>query len=69
MLFPSITFLFYFLPLFLAAYYVLPFKNLTIVVASLVFYFWGEKFHHVSTVLSSADGTSRQTGLPSMSRL
>lgn len=43
MVFSSITFLFYFLPVFLAAYYLLPdrFKNLWIVIASVLFYSWG----------------------------
>ena len=42
MAFSSITFLFYFLPLFLALYYVLPWRNVVILLASLVFYAWGE---------------------------
>ena len=45
MLFPSITFLFYFLPLFFLAYCVAPritAKNVVLLVASLVFYAWGE---------------------------
>jgi len=45
MLFPSITFLFYFLPLFFLAYCVAPgitAKNVVLVAASLVFYAWGE---------------------------
>lgn len=43
MVFSSITFLFYFLPAFLAVYFTLPdrFKNLWIVVASVLFYSWG----------------------------
>src|ERR1043165_6078283 len=45
MLFPSITFLFYFLPLFLVVYCAAPgvtAKNAVLVVASLLFYAWGE---------------------------
>jgi alginate O-acetyltransferase complex protein AlgI len=42
MLFSSITFLFYFLPLFLLAYHRLPAPNLTLLLASLAFYAWGD---------------------------
>ena len=45
MLFPSITFLFYFLPLFFIVYCVAPGitgKNLVLLFASLLFYAWGE---------------------------
>jgi alginate O-acetyltransferase complex protein AlgI len=42
MVFSSITFLFYFLPIFLLAYYLLPWKNPVLLAASLVFYAWGE---------------------------
>jgi alginate O-acetyltransferase complex protein AlgI len=42
MLFSSIEFLFYFLPAFLLVYYTLPWRNLTLLVASLIFYAWGE---------------------------
>lgn len=42
MLFSSTTFLFYFLPLFLALYYLLPWKNAVLLLASLLFYAWGE---------------------------
>ncbi len=42
MVFSSVVFLFYFLPIFLAIYFALPFKNGTILVFSLVFYAWGE---------------------------
>ena len=40
--FSSITFLFYFLPLFLAAYYLLPARNAVFLVFSLAFYTLGE---------------------------
>ena len=45
MLFPSITFLFYFLPLFFVLYCVAPgvtAKNVVLLAASLLFYAWGE---------------------------
>lgn len=44
MLFSSITFLYYFLPLTMALYLTVPkrFKNLVLLLASLVFYAWGE---------------------------
>src|SRR3569832_1695363 len=42
MLFSSVTFLFYFLPCFLALYYLLPWKNSVLLIGSLIFYAWGE---------------------------
>ncbi len=44
MVFSSITFLFYFLPIVLAIYYLVPnkFKNTILLIASLLFYFYGE---------------------------
>jgi alginate O-acetyltransferase complex protein AlgI len=42
MVFSSATFLFYFFPLFLTLYYLLPWKNAVLLVASLAFYAWGE---------------------------
>ena len=44
MVFSSITFLFYFLPIVLAIYYITPnkLKNLVLLVASFIFYFFGE---------------------------
>ena len=44
MLFSSITFLYYFLPIVLAVYFLAPRrgKNLVLLLASLVFYWWGE---------------------------
>jgi len=45
MLFPSITFLFYFLPLFAVLYFAAPgitAKNIVLLAASLLFYAWGE---------------------------
>src|SRR5450759_2713892 len=40
--FSSITFLFYFLPIFLILYYVVPARNLVLLASSLFFYAWGE---------------------------
>lgn len=42
MVFSSATFLFFFFPAFLAAYYLLPWKNAVLLGASLLFYAWGE---------------------------
>lgn len=42
MVFSSLVFLFYFLPLFLLAYRLLPWRQTTLVLFSLVFYAWGE---------------------------
>lgn len=42
MTFASIPFLFYFLPCFLALYFLLPFKNVVFLTGSLIFYAWGE---------------------------
>jgi alginate O-acetyltransferase complex protein AlgI len=42
MVFSSITFLFYFMPLFFACYYLLPCRNTVILAGSLGFYAWGE---------------------------
>lgn len=42
MVFSSATFLFYFFPAFLFLYYALPWKNGVLLVASLLFYAWGE---------------------------
>ena len=42
MIFSTVTFLFYFLPLFLLIYFVLPFRNTALLIASLIFYAWGE---------------------------
>ena len=44
MVFASITFLYYFLPVFLILYFVVPkkYKNLVLLLFSLIFYFYGE---------------------------
>ena len=45
MLFSSITFIYYFLPLVIIAYYITPkkYRNVTLLVSSLIFYFYGEQ--------------------------
>ncbi len=47
MLFSSISFLYYFLPLVLACYFILPFryKNVVLLLFSLIFYFYGEPIY------------------------
>ena len=54
MVFSSITFLFYFLPIVLIIYYLMPnkLKNVVLLVASLLFYFWGEPKYIVVMIFS-----------------
>jgi len=52
MVFSSVTFLFYFLPVFLFAYFVLPFKNIVLLLASLLFYAWGEASYTIILLIS-----------------
>lgn len=54
MVFSSITFIFYFLPIVLAIYYIVPhkFKNIVLLVASLLFYFYGEPKYVITMVIS-----------------
>lgn len=54
MLFSGITFLFLFLPVVLAVYYLVPWKvkNIALLIASLFFYAWGEPVYVVLMVLS-----------------
>lgn len=54
MLFSSVTFLFVFLPVSLAIYYIVPYalKNIVLLTASLFFYAWGEPIYVVLMVLS-----------------
>ncbi|WP_343209283.1 MBOAT family O-acyltransferase [Anaerolentibacter hominis] len=56
MVFSSVTFLFFFLPLVLAVYYCLPgrFHNFVLLVFSLLFYSWGEPVYVVLMLLSTA---------------
>ena len=54
MLFSSITFIYYFLPLFLICYYITPkkYRNITILIFSLTFYFLGEPRYIIVLLLS-----------------
>lgn len=56
MLFSSLTFLMVFLPCTLALYYVVPdrFKNMIMLIASLIFYAWGEPVYIILMMLSIA---------------
>ncbi len=58
MLFSSIPFLYYFLPIVVALYLIVPFKvkNYVLLVASLFFYFWGEKAYTIIMVLTALSG-------------
>jgi len=55
MIFSSIPFLFFFFPIFLLIYYLVPFKykNLILLVFSLVFYAWGEPIYILLMIFSS----------------
>ena len=55
MVFSSITFLFYFLPIALLLYYVVPLRNPALVAISLLFYAWGEPVY-VLALLGSIAG-------------
>lgn len=54
MVFSSITFLFYFLPIVLAIYYIVPnkLKNIVLLISSLAFYFYGEPKYIIVMVIS-----------------
>ena len=54
MVFSSITFLFYFLPIVLVIYYLVPFKakNIILMISSLVFYFYGEPIYTLLMIFS-----------------
>lgn len=54
MVFSSITFLFYFLPIVLAIYYIVPnkFKNIILLISSFFFYFYGEPKYVLIMALS-----------------
>ncbi len=54
MVFSSIIFLFFFLPLFLACYHLLPWKQAVLLAFSLVFYVFGELFYSYVLLLSIA---------------
>jgi len=55
MVFSSIPFLFFFLPIFLILYYLVPFKlkNIILLIFSLIFYAWGEPVYIVLMIFSS----------------
>ncbi len=54
MVFSSLNFLFIFLPVFLILYYVIPFKakNLVLLIASIIFYAWGEPVYVILMLLN-----------------
>ncbi len=52
MVFSSILFIFYFLPVFLFCYYSLPFKHATLLLFSLIFYAYGEVIYTYVMLLS-----------------
>lgn len=58
MLFSSITFLYYFLPAVLLLYFIVPFrhKNTVLLIASLIFYAWGEPVYCILMILSILQG-------------
>jgi alginate O-acetyltransferase complex protein AlgI len=58
MLFSSITFLYYFLPIVLTGYFLVPFryKNTVLLIASLIFYAWGEPVYCILMLLSILQG-------------
>lgn len=58
MIFSSLEFLFFFLPLFLLIYFAVPFKlkNIILLLASLVFYAWGEPAFVILLIFTSLFG-------------
>ena len=58
MLFSSITFLYYFLPVTMLLYFVTPQKgkNLVLLMASFLFYFWGEPKYSLLMAVSILTG-------------
>lgn len=58
MLFSSISFLYYFLPVVLSVYFLVPskLKNSILLLASLFFYFYGEPIYTVLMIVSSVSG-------------
>ena len=55
MIFSSIPFIFFFLPIFLVLYYIVPFKvkNIVLLIFSLIFYAWGEPIYILLMLFSS----------------
>ncbi|WP_019228623.1 MBOAT family protein [Sedimentibacter sp. B4] len=58
MLFSSISFIYYFLPIVIMLYFIVPFKfkNLVVLVSSLFFYFYGEPLYSILILISSLSG-------------
>lgn len=58
MLFSSISFIYFFLPIVLMLYFLVPFKfkNFILLVSSLFFYFYGEPIYSVLMIISSLSG-------------
>jgi len=58
MVFSSISFLYYFLPIVLVLYFLVPFKykNIVLLIASLFFYFYGEPLYFILMALSILSG-------------
>jgi len=58
LLFSSISFLYYFLPIVIILYFAVPrkFKNIVLLLSSLVFYFWGEAAYTVIMLLMALSG-------------
>ena len=54
MVFGSTSFLFVFLPLFLLLYIILPWKNVVLLIASLIFYSWGEGTYVLLLIITIA---------------
>ena len=54
MVFSSLTFLFYFLPIVLIIYYIVPkeFRNVVLFISSLLFYFYGEPKFGILMIIS-----------------
>ncbi|MBP3284413.1 MAG: MBOAT family protein [Clostridia bacterium] len=58
MLFSSITFIYYFLPVVILLYFIVPFrfKNLVLFCASIFFYFWGEPVYTLIMIFTALSG-------------
>jgi len=58
MLFSSMTFLYYFLPIVILLYFIVPFrfKNLILFCASIFFYFWGEPVYTLIMIFTAFSG-------------
>ena len=71
MLFSSITFLYYFLPIVIVVYYLSPqkYQNLVLLASSLLFYSWGEPRHVLLMVFSISMGFFMGLILEKVSRL